>query len=374
MIAYIYSGGYTMKKLTYCIIALVILITAWILFLMNTGDKGTPPGEEQNSAIGSKNPAEMPESTTPVLSESSESTQEQVIERFVGDSDRRPIAIMIDNDNSNAWPHAGLEDAYVIYEIIVEGGATRFMALFKDRDTPKIGPIRSSRHYFLDYMLENDAIYVHYGWSPKAAKDILRLKLDKINGVLGSDGWIFWREPKRKYDYHDVYTSIEKIQNISEQKKYRPTSEVMNFSYASEAITLDDGQDAEKITIPYSNYHKTYYEYDSETKLYKRWMRSKPHMLSTTDSQVTAKNIIIQFVKNYYLGDGEPKIGRQELDTVGSGKGLYITNGKAVNITWEKNQRQAKTFYMDENGNEIQLNDGQTWIQITPLGAQVKIE
>ena len=83
----------------------------------------------------------------------------------------RPIAVMIDN-HKGAWPQVGLNSAYSVYEIIVEGGETRLMALFKGVDLEKIGPVRSARHYFLDYALENDAIYVHYGWSPKAQSDI----------------------------------------------------------------------------------------------------------------------------------------------------------------------------------------------------------
>ena len=67
-----------------------------------------------------------------------------------------------------AWPHAGLQDAYITYEILAEGGITRLMALFKDKDTAKIGSVRSARPYYLDYALENDAIYVHYGWSDQA--------------------------------------------------------------------------------------------------------------------------------------------------------------------------------------------------------------
>ena len=69
------------------------------------------------------------------------------------DSKSRPIAVMI-NNNHEAWPHAGLQDAYITYEILAEGGITRMMALFKDKDTEKIGSVRSARPYYLDYVLE----------------------------------------------------------------------------------------------------------------------------------------------------------------------------------------------------------------------------
>ena len=79
-------------------------------------------------------------------------------------SKSRPIAVSI-NNNHAAWPQAGLQDAYLSYELIAEGGITRILAFFKDTNTEKIGSVRSARHYFLDYVLENDAIFVHYGLS-----------------------------------------------------------------------------------------------------------------------------------------------------------------------------------------------------------------
>ena len=82
------------------------------------------------------------------------------------DSNSRPIAIMI-NNNKAVWGYqAGIQDAYIVYEMIVEGGITRMMAIFKDKDTARVGSVRSARHYYLDYALENDDIFVHFGWSP----------------------------------------------------------------------------------------------------------------------------------------------------------------------------------------------------------------
>ena len=99
------------------------------------------------------------------------------------DSNSRSYAVMINNHSAARLHHAGLQDAYLIYEIIVEGGLTRYMAVFKDQDTAKIGSVRSSRHYFLDYAMENDAIYVHWGWSPQAQSDISKYKINNINGL-----------------------------------------------------------------------------------------------------------------------------------------------------------------------------------------------
>ena len=110
--------------------------------------------------------------------------EEKKVKIFNGND--RPIAVMIDNHNQ-AWPQAGLNKAYLVYEAIVEGGETRLMALFKGVTVDKIGPVRSSRHYFLDYAMENDAIYAHYGRSPQAESDIKQYKINNLNGITESE-------------------------------------------------------------------------------------------------------------------------------------------------------------------------------------------
>ena len=120
-------------------------------------------------------------------------------------STKRPIAIMIDNNVGNN-NHIGLQDAYITYEVSVEGGLTRIMALFKDREIEEIGPVRSSRHYFLDYALESDAIYAHYGWSPYAENDIKNLQVNNINGLTDTNA--YWRN-KTISAPHNVFTSTE---------------------------------------------------------------------------------------------------------------------------------------------------------------------
>ncbi|MEG2310946.1 MAG: DUF3048 domain-containing protein [Clostridia bacterium] len=102
--------------------------------------------------------------------------------------DTRAIAVMIDNEKP-AWPHSGLQDAYMIYEAIIEGGESRLMALFKNQKTEQIGPIRSSRHYFVHYAMEHNAIYCHLGWSPKAQSTIKNNNVCNINGLYDEYYW-----------------------------------------------------------------------------------------------------------------------------------------------------------------------------------------
>lgn len=324
----------------------------------------------------------------------------------------RPIAVMIDN-NVYAFPHAGLSKAYMVYEIIVEGGETRLMALFKGVNLEKIGPVRSSRHYFLDFALENDAIYVHYGWSPKAESNIKSMGINNINGITDSD--VFWRV-KDKSAPHNAVTSTENILKFAKEKGYRTTSSatsVLNYSVdeinlgeeshtnsenntsltsntsSSSASSLSSSNassssnsstsksinvfDATKITVPFSDATISKWTYDEQTKTYYRTSKNKQETEWDTGEAVKFKNIIIEFIKNTKLDDTENK-DRQEINTVGTFDGYYITNGKAIKIKASKTSRAGKTVYTDENGNNLKVNDGNTFVEICPINAKVTIE
>ena len=284
----------------------------------------------------------------------------------------RPIAVMIDN-HSGAWPQANLNKAYMVYEIVVEGGETRLMALFKGQNLEKIGPVRSSRHYFLDYALENDAIYVHHGWSPQAQSDISSLGVNNINGIQESST-SFWRV-KDKSAPHNLFTSTENILKIAERKGYSKTSNkksVLNY-VANEVEMPSTAVSATSVTIPHSNLQTVKYEYDEQTKTYKRYARNKLQTDYVTGEPVTTKNIIITMCENYTLSDSENK-GRQGLKNIGTFKGYYITDGKAIEIQCTKNARDEQTVYKDLNDKVIEVNDGNTFVNICPTDAKLVIE
>ena len=288
------------------------------------------------------------------------------------ETNNRPVAVMIDNDVKESRPQIGLESAYMVYEIIVEGGKSRLMALFKDYSLEKVGPVRSSRHYFLDYALEHDAIYCHAGWSPKAQTDIRSLGVNNINGLLGGDESVYWRDNTYDNTWHNLYTGVDKLYDKAvNQKGYRATSEVSHTAYLEEDTVPENGDNVVAIEIPYSNSYRVSYEYDGENMVYTRFVDGQYHM-SQTGVPLTAKNIIVYQVQNFNLNDGENK-GRQDLKNLGSGTGYYITNGKAVSINWSKSARSAKTVYTTEDGSELKLNPGNTFIQIVPSSSSVTL-
>lgn len=290
-------------------------------------------------------------------------------------SKSRPFAIMINNLGTARPLQSGLQDAYIIYEIIVEGGLTRYMALFVDQNTERIGSIRSARHYFLDYALENDAIYVHHGQSPEAQSDFSKLSVDRVVVNESSTGWRDKALTKQGYAYeHTLFTSIEKLKNgVGKIRSERNKNYLLNYNIDEiDLSTMTDAKVANNISIKYSSTITSSYTYDSTNKYYNRFVNGEAHKDYVTGSQYHFKNIITYQVANYNLNDGENK-GRQGLDNVGSGTGYYITDGYAVPITWSKASRSAQTVYKYASGDELVVNDGNTFIQIEPKNQTLTI-
>ena len=305
--------------------------------------------------------------------------QEPIIEKKLQildlESDTRPIAVMINNHKTAQPYQTGLNDAYLVYEIVVEGGITRMMAVFKDQDTATIGTVRSSRHYFLDYAQENDAIYTHFGWSPQAEEDINNLNIDNVNGLVDSG---FWRDQELRNNgvplEHTAYTNIENILKVADKRGYETTSTkdtLLNNSVDEiDLSTMEGAIKADNVFIEYSSYQKNTFKYDSVNKVYNKYSNDTLRKDYVTGEAFKAKNIITYQVNNYSMDS----YGRQEIDNIGSGEGYFISNGYAVPITWEKKSPSSQTVYKFLDGKEITVNDGITYIQIQPKNKTLEIE
>lgn len=286
------------------------------------------------------------------------------------DGNQRTLAVMIDNVG-DAIPQTGLNEAMIVYEIYVEGGLTRYMAVYKNADLDTIGPVRSARPVFIDYALENDSIFVHFGGSDRALDDVQKLHMENVSGLVTPSG-VFWRTNKKKKP-HNALISTQNIWDYAEKRNYRTTTDERNvLNYSVAAVTLEDGDDALTVEIPYSH-SKIKFEYNEETGLYERYVGGKVSKDWLTDEVLTTKNIIITVANNYSTSE-ENGYGRQEIENIGTKDGYYITNGKAIKITCEKPSRAGKTVYKDLDGNEIKVNDGNTWIQVVPPSLKFNIE
>ncbi|MCR5702818.1 MAG: DUF3048 domain-containing protein [Lachnospiraceae bacterium] len=276
----------------------------------------------------------------------------------------RPVACMI-NNLKEALPSSCTKHADIIYECMVEGGITRIMPIFSEySDLEKLGSVRSARHYYINIANEYDAIYVHYGQSKPAKKMLEKGAIDNINGMTYDAG--FYRDNARVAP-HNAYTTGERIvQGIADMgysDQYKETHEKV-LSFNEEDTDLESTQDANTVHVNFSNYSQPYFIYNAETKLYDRYEYGAPqvdNMADENDNILQFKNIIVQQSAYECIN---PKNDLQELTQVGEGTGFYITNGKAIPIKWSKSSKKSKTKYTTEDGQELLLNPGKTWISI----------
>ncbi len=332
-----------------------ISILLLILVLLCTGC-----GKEENKNLDNNKENE------PIV----ESKKVQIVDL---NSNERPIAVMI-NTHKEARPQSGLADAYMIYEIMVEGGITRMMALYtQDFDEEKIGSVRSSRHNYLDYVLENDAIYIHWGGSDVAYNHLAELKLDRIDGMVYGGKYFTTDKTLKRSLEHTRFTSSQLIKNGIEKLKLRTTTDrdyLLNYTADVVDLSKKDGSKVtNNITLKYSNYQTVAYEYNSDEQVYYRSMSGQKHTDLVTGEQYHFKNIIAYSVKYNSLNGTK----LQDLQNIGSGDGVYITNGYSVPIKWTKKDRKSQTVYTYLDGTEIDVSDGNTFIQIYPTTGDLKI-
>ncbi len=320
--------------------------------------------------IGGKEDVAKPkEESKPVVNEVEEPKELQIVNL---ESTSRPYAVMVENSSTARPYHSGLQDAYIIYEIIVEGGISRYLALFRDVDTARIAGIRSARHYYLDYAMENDAYFIHWGASTQARSDL---------NILNIDSYEVYHNKYAFYDYslpvaneNSTFTTMSELKDAIATTSYRSSLEGgLLLDYSVESVKLEeDSKVANNVSIYYSSSNVSGFTYNEETKTYMHSVNNKSHNDYVTGEQYNFKNIITYKVTNYTLDDPENK-GRQGLENVGSGTGYYITEGFAVSIKWSKSSREAQTEYTLADGTPLIVNDGNTYIAIQPTGQTLNI-
>ncbi len=277
---------------------------------------------------------------------------------------QRPVAVMMGN-TQDAVPQYGIGSADVIYEVPVEADITRLMPIFQDyASVEKIMSIRSCRLYYIDWALEFDAIYIHYGQAYLAEDMLSQSYVNNLSGLDGSLNSMFFRDSSKSAP-HNAYTTGEAIESGIGIKGYETTHAEdytghYLFNEDDENEIFLDGEDADIVKPGYS-FDYPEFVYDPETGLYSRSQFGSAQIDALTGEQLTCKNILIQ-INDWSVADEDK--GYLSVETVGGGDGYYVTNGKAVPVTWSKESQTAPTRYFDADENEIVLNQGKTWVCI----------
>ena len=364
--------------------ACAVIILAVSLFLIFNKDE--PPQVEQVVAE-TPAPTVRPSSTPePTPSPTPEPTPEpeapdmpksiftglDIDEELVG---RRPVAVVI-NNLTRARPQSGIAAADIHYEVLAEGDITRIVSIFHSGTSERIGPVRSARHYFLDFALDHDALFVHHGGSPQGYAAINALGIENLDGMRES---CFWRDPIRSVQpgmlEHSSYTSMSGLMEKADAHEYRTE---LYDGYAPmwdfyDVFTIPEGADmTATVTIPFSTNYASSFVYNEDECIYYRYQRGEPHIDEETDEQLTVANIIIQLASIHLIsGDTE---GRREVALVTDGEGFLLTGGTYAPIRWKKDSHETPTEWTDERGDRLMLNKGKTWICVFQNSSSVSFD
>lgn len=311
---------------------------------------------------------------------------------------RRPLAVMIEN-HTESRPQSGLSSADVVYEAVVEGGITRFMAMYycaaQIRDTI-VAPVRSARQFFLDMSSEyNLPLYVHVGGSNGEDTDPRVRALEHISDY----GWSLRNDLNqfsigyptfvRNYDRlpgvtdlateHTMESSTERLWAVGDKRKFtnkNPDTTVRGkliagtdwrdkftkWQFQDEAPANQRGTTSPISYEFWSGYtdFAVQWNYDSATNTYKRTMAGQPHVDLNTGAQLETKNVVVLQMKE------QPSVDVHKhnyLMTSGAGKAWVFQNGKVLEGTWSKKDRESRLVIMS-GGKQVQFVRGPIWISV----------
>jgi hypothetical protein len=322
------------------------------------------------------------------------------VEREIWEA-RRPLTAMIEN-HADSRPSSGLSKADVIYEIVAEGGITRFLAVYycnTAAEEVKIAPVRSARIYFIDYAAEygDKPIFMHVGGANDFSGSGDTTREVRALEMLEQMGWraprgndfdttydsgfpVFWRNYER-LDHpvateHTMMASLDAAYEEAEKrglgaKDKKGTAWDKNFvswKFIDDKPQVDV---ATRISFGFWDNKSDYdvnWQYDAANNRYLRFNGGSEQIDLEFKQQLFAKNVVILFAKERGPVD---RNGHMFYTTVGSGKALVFQNGSVIEGTWEKDSRLERTKFLDEDGREISFVRGIIWIEVVPAGNNV---
>lgn len=311
---------------------------------------------------------------------------------------RKPLLVMIEN-HEEARPQSGLSRADVIYEAVAEGAITRFMGVFycgaaapaeKKYD---FGPVRSARTYFLDWASEydEDPLYVHVGGAGNCSDTTVDTRAKALcqiekYGWKDSGSWndmdqfalpysACRREPERtgetRATEHTMYCDSTSLWQVAEDRGFGKWETDFRSWEFKDDLSLDKRGSDDKIEIYFWQGYGAYgvtWDYSKETNSYIRSNGGQLQKDYLTGNPLEAKVVVAQFTKETGPVDDHKHM---LYTTIGKGDAIVFQDGKAIEGSWSKKDRQSRTVFYDDSGTEIELNRGLVWIEILPIGNKV---
>ena len=335
----------------------ILLVLLCILFVLGCGCKKAPEAlsvdREDDPSIPQEVVTEPDYSINPL-------TGLKNLE--VGKEKDRPVAVTINNVAIAQPVQTGLGKADIVYETEVEGGITRLVAVYQDiSKVEKIGTVRSARYAFIDLAMGHNAIYVHHGQDSKHAgkhlNDVDRFVVDKNNGGARISNGL--NSEHTLYAYGD--NLWKEIKNDGFKTEAKDTTTWQDFANINNPVMFENL--ANKISVSFSNSYTTTMEFDTKTGSYKRIFNNTERKDYVTKENLYFKNFIVLSTTIRTYPDCNDGKGHKEV-FLESGDGIYFVNGTYTPIKWKKGSASKPFVFTLEDGTNLKLNPGNTWVCI----------
>jgi hypothetical protein len=278
---------------------------------------------------------------------------------------RSALAVKVDN-YPTARPQSGLTAADVVFEEPVEGGITRFVAVFQCKGTSYVGPVRSARNIDIGILGQlGEPLLVHVGGIQPVIDNI---EASPVKDFELGDYTTVIQHPSGRVAPYDTYTSTTSIW------KMRPTADQPPQALFTYSPTTPSGTAVSSVSIPFSFYSPVVWRYDAAEHRFLRYYKTTPDVLAN-GVQNSAANVVVQFVNVYYgpwLENTEGGLEVQaNLYTHASGQALVFRDGVEVQGQWSRTTLGQPTRFNTTSGTAIDMAPGNTWVELVPSTVSV---
>jgi hypothetical protein len=271
---------------------------------------------------------------------------------------RRPVAVMLAGDVI-ARPLSGIGEADMVFEMpITPDGITRFMAVYQCGEPREIGSVRSARQDFIPLAGGLKAIYAHWGGELAALEELNGGALNNVD-ALKYEGTAFFRKPRIAAP-HNGFTNLDLILNTAKDLKYSQDNQFEGYPHSDQEAQQDSTKIINSVEIPYVKPFDVKWLYDSATNQYKRVRGGNPEIDKNTNTQVSARVIVVMTTKGRLLRDQYIRV-----NVTGQGDAKIYQNGNMITGIWKKGQsNESKLYFYDLQGKEIEFSPGRIWVEI----------
>lgn len=281
---------------------------------------------------------------------------------------RPALVVKIDNA-PKARPQAGLERADVVFEELVEGGVTRFLAVFHSHDADPLGPVRSVRPVDPEIVTPLGGLFAYSGGAPKFQAMIRRAPVKDVGADAFPEAY---RRDRSRPAPNNLFTRTPLLYTRADGES--PPPRWFDFRRPGEPFSGTGLEPVGRMVVSMGQRTSVAWDWDQSAGLWRRTTNGTPHVLAG-GGQYGADNVLLQFVP--YRATDDLDVGNNHVPTAevtGSGDVIALSAGHMVRGRWRKPSVASVTDYEDLDGRPIRLAPGRTWVMLVPVGAFHAVE